>query len=67
MKTIVKGDLLILIPDSADEKAALARWKNGRDGSVLATVTIAGSGTSIQFVAPVGGEPAGGEPPAGPD
>jgi hypothetical protein len=52
MKAIVTGDLLILVPDTADEKAALARWKNGRNGDALATVHTSGAGTSIQFIRP---------------
>jgi hypothetical protein len=56
MKAIVTGDLLILVPDTADEKAALAHWRYGRDANALATVRTSGAGTSIQFLGPREGD-----------
>lgn len=52
MKTIVKENLLILVPDSADEKAAIARWKTGREGHLLTLGQNSGAGTSIRFLGP---------------
>lgn len=52
MRTIVKGDLLILAPDTASEVAALVRWRNGRDGHVLALQTNSNHGAALRFLGP---------------
>jgi hypothetical protein len=50
MKTVFQGDRLILMPENGAEAAALARWRDGRDGYVLTLLPQAGPGATIQFV-----------------
>ncbi|HJZ59393.1 MAG TPA: hypothetical protein VKE74_30895, partial [Gemmataceae bacterium] len=50
MKTVFKGDRLILMPENAAEAAALARWRDGRDGHCLTLLPPSGPGATFQFV-----------------
>jgi predicted NAD-dependent protein-ADP-ribosyltransferase YbiA (DUF1768 family) len=52
MKTVVKGDILILVPDSTSEAAALAHWQHGREGQVLALESNSRHGVTIRFLGP---------------
>lgn len=63
MKTIIKGELLILAPDTKDEALALARWRDGRDGHPLELLPATGRGLTIRFL---GSKPENGEPAAAP-
>jgi len=50
MKSVFKGDLLILMPENAAEAAALARWRDGRDGQCLTLLPPSGPGATLQFI-----------------
>lgn len=50
MKTIVKGDLLILMPENGAEAAALARWRDGRDGCQIELLPNTGPGATLRIV-----------------
>ena len=52
MKVIVKPELLVLVPESAEETTALGEWKAGRDGYVLGLVANAGAGATVRFLGP---------------
>jgi hypothetical protein len=66
MKTVVKGEMLILMPENAAEAAALARWRDGRDGQALELLPNTGPGATIRFRGPPAENEANGRhPPAG--
>jgi predicted NAD-dependent protein-ADP-ribosyltransferase YbiA (DUF1768 family) len=48
MKTILKGDLLIVVPEGDDEAQALAAWKALHDGHVLLVAANAGTGVALK-------------------
>jgi|GEM_PF-460600 len=52
MRVVLKGELLVLVPESAEDTTALAAWKEGRGGHVLALLENAGAGASIRFLGP---------------
>lgn len=52
MKVVTKPELLVLVPESADETAALGEWKAGRDGYVLGLLQNAGAGATLRFLGP---------------
>lgn len=52
MKTILKNDLLILVPETTAESEAVSAWKSGRDGHVLAILANSGAGASVRFLGP---------------
>ncbi len=52
MKVIVKPELLVLVPETAEETTALGEWKAGREGYVLGLVANAGAGATVRFLGP---------------
>jgi hypothetical protein len=52
MRTELKGELLILVPETADEVSAVAAWKEGREGHVLALLANRGKGAVVRFLGP---------------
>ena len=52
MKTLCKGELLILVPETPEEAAALAAWKQDRAGHVAAVVDRGGGGLCLRGLGP---------------
>ena len=52
MKVVVKSDMLVLVPESPEETAALGEWKAGREGYVLSLLHNAGQGATVRFLGP---------------
>lgn len=49
MKMLVTGESLVLMPESAAEVAALARWRNGREGQAVELLPVTGPGATLRF------------------
>lgn len=52
MKPVLKNELLVLVPESPEDEAAIAVWKSGRDGHVLALLGNSGTGAAVKFLGP---------------
>lgn len=52
MKVVIKSAVLVLVPETPDETAALGEWKVGRDGYVLGLLQSAGPGATLRFLGP---------------
>ena len=52
MRTILKSDVLVVIPESRGEIDAIASWKLGREGYVLSLNQNAGEGLVVKFLGP---------------
>jgi len=52
MKTLLQDNRLVLVPEGADETAALAAWRAAHDGFVFALTENAGSGATLAALGP---------------
>lgn len=52
MRTLLRSDVLVLIPESPDDEAAIAAWRAGRDNHVLALLSDGGTGAAMKFLGP---------------
>jgi predicted NAD-dependent protein-ADP-ribosyltransferase YbiA (DUF1768 family) len=52
MRTELKGELLILVPETPAEESAVVAWKEGREGHVLALLANRGKGATVRFLGP---------------
>lgn len=52
MIVVLKSAVLVLVPETADETAALGEWKAGRDGHVLGLLQNDGAGATLRILGP---------------
>jgi len=52
MKTLLQPDALVLVPESDEERVALAAWKAAHDGFAFAAVENAGTGATLTALGP---------------
>jgi predicted NAD-dependent protein-ADP-ribosyltransferase YbiA (DUF1768 family) len=53
MKTLLEPSLLVLLPETDEEAAALAAWKAAHGGFAFATVANPGAGATLSALGPV--------------
>jgi predicted NAD-dependent protein-ADP-ribosyltransferase YbiA (DUF1768 family) len=52
MRTLLQPDRLVLVPETEDERAALAAWRAAHDGFAFATAENSGTGTTLIALGP---------------
>src|SRR5262245_23728784 len=53
MKTLLRPDCLVLVPDSDEEHAALAAWKSAHAGVAFAAIENSGAGATLTALGPI--------------
>jgi predicted NAD-dependent protein-ADP-ribosyltransferase YbiA (DUF1768 family) len=52
MRTLLQPDRLVLVPETEDERAALAAWRAAHDGFAFTTAENSGSGATLTALGP---------------